>query len=126
IWRSAVEDRLSDWRERAEDGRTHGRYRGGDRQSGRGRARQLPQERSRRERLRDPRTRHLPHGSGPEAIRAERVQPDARGEERLRGRWIRLPDRDREEPDTDDPGAVLARHRPPGGGDQTWQSLIQT
>ena len=44
-------------------------------------------------------------------------------EERVRRRRLGVPERVGEEPDADDPGAVVARDRLPGGGDQTWQPL---
>ena len=72
----------------------------------------------------DPRARLLPHGRGSEAVRVEQVQPDARSEERVRGGWIGVHECQREESDTDDSGALVARVRLPRRGDQTGESLI--
>ena len=62
-------------------------------------------------------------GADPEAVGAERLQPDARGEERVRGGRVGVPECVREESDADDPGALVARDRSSGRGDQTWQPL---
>ena len=53
-------------------------------------------------------------GDDPKRSALNALQPDARGEERLRRRRLGLPDRDREEPDAHHPGPVVARHRLPG------------
>ena len=54
---------------------------------------------ARRDGVGDSRARHVPHGRGPEALGAQRVQPDARSEERLRRRRIGVSERGGEEPD---------------------------
>ena len=73
---------------------------------------------ARRHGVGDPRARDLPHGRRPEAVGAERVQPDARSEERVRRRRLGVSQRVGEEPDADHPGAVVARDGLSGGGDQ--------
>ena len=83
----------------------------------------LPARRARQQRLRHPRARVLPHGRRPEALGPERVQPDARGEERVRRRRLGLHERQREEPDADHPLAVVARDGLSGGGDEEGESL---
>ena len=55
------------------------------------------------------RARDLPHGRGSEALGAERILPDARRSECVRGGWLRFHDGQREESDADDSGAGLAR-----------------
>ncbi len=62
-------------------------------------------------------------GADPKRSALNALQPDARGEERVRRRRIGVSERVGEEPDADDSRAVLARDRPSGGGDQTWQPL---
>ena len=71
----------------------------------------LQARRARQQRLGHPRARLLPHGRGPEALGAQQVEPDARSEEPLRRRRLRVHQRVGEEPDADDSGAVLARDR---------------
>ena len=63
-------------------------------------------------------------GADPKRSALNALQPDARGEERLRRRRLGVPERVREEPDADHPGAVVARDRSTRGGDETWQPLI--
>ena len=67
-----------------------------------------------RSRTGDPRAFHLPHGRRPEAQRAERILPDARREERLRGGRRGLHHRFGEEPHADHSGPRLARDGLPG------------
>ena len=73
---------------------------------------------ARRHGLGDPRARDLPHGRRPEAVGVERVQPDARSEERVRRRRIGVSERVGEEPDAHDPGAVVAATDYLAGEDQ--------
>ena len=124
VRRAAVENRLSHWRKRKEDDGTHVRRGRGARQGVRRGAGELPPQRSRRDGLRHPRALHLPHGRGSEARAAQQVQSDARREERLRRRRLVLHDGQREEPDADDPRAVVARDRLPRRGNEARQLVI--
>ena len=81
---------------------------------------------ARRDGLGDPRAWHLPNGRGSEAIGAQRVQPDARGQERVRRGRVGVSRRHGEEPDADDSRALVARDRLPRRGDQARQALRST
>ena len=74
-------------------------------------------------RQRNPRARHLPHGRGSEALRAERLLPDARREECVCGGRIGVHDGFGKESDADDPGSGLARDRLHGWRNEARQYL---
>src|SRR5947209_1102769 len=65
----------------------------------------------------------MSHGCRPEAFGIELLQSDARRQERVRRRWIRIYHRLREESDFDDPRARLASNRLYGRRDETRKHL---
>ena len=62
-------------------------------------------------------------GADPKRSALNRVQPDARGEERVRRGRVRVPDGDGEEPHADDSRALVARDRLSRRGDETRHAL---
>ena len=62
-------------------------------------------------RLREPRSRHVPHGRGPGGLRPQPVLPISRHPQPLRRRRQPVRDVSGEEPDAHDHGARRARHR---------------
>ena len=65
-------------------------------------------------------------GADPKRSALNAIQSDARGQERVRGGRIGIPECHREEPDADHPRAVVARNRLPRRADQARRPLMGT